>query len=179
MALIPPKIESIHYDPTTDTVDRYLKRRITGSSSIYKASLDILLCHMADFHQMTLELLCSKYKLDFDQVLKDLQEDETYRDMMVHPLMNTLRYVSKEELEEGAETVVSKVPVVEEKPIKKKRKFKIVATDPDARTGIRHSAKHSVLREPPKPEEDNKTVKISEYFVSKEKTNRVTVCKNN
>ena len=161
MALNPPKIESIHYDPTTDTVDRYLKRRITGSSSIYKASLDILLCHMADFHQMTLELLCSKYKLDFDQVLKDLQEDETYRDMMVHPLMNTLRYISKEELEEGAEAVISKVSVIEEKPIKKKRKFKIVATTS------------------PKPEEDNKTVKITEYMVSKEKTNRVTVNKNN
>jgi hypothetical protein len=163
MALNPPKIESIQYDPTTDTIDRYLRRRITGSSSIYKASLDIMLCHMADFHQMTLEILCNKYKLDFDQVLKDLQEDETYRAMMVHPLMNTLHYLSKDELEEGADAVVSKVheeTVVEKKPIKKKRKFKIVATDS------------------PKPEEDNKTVKISEYFVSKEKTNRVTVSKN-
>lgn len=159
MSSVVPKIESIQYDPTTDTVDRYLKRRICGSSSIYKASLDIMLCHMADFHQMTLELLCSKYKLDFDQVIKDLQEDETYRNMMVHPLMNTLRYISKDELD--AEEVVNIVPAVEEKPIKKKRKFKIVATDS------------------PKPEEDNKTVKITEYMVTKEKTNRVTVSKNN
>ena len=173
----PPKIESIQYDPTADTIDRYIRRRITGTSSVYKASLDIMLCHMADFHQMTLEILCRKYKLDFDQVLKDIQEDETYKAMMIHPLMNTLHHLSEGELDEAADVVVSKVR--EEKPIKKKRKFKIVVSEPDARTGIWHSAKHSVLREPPKPEEDNKTVKISEYFVSKEKTNRVTVSKNN
>jgi hypothetical protein len=107
-----PKIESIQYDPTTDTVDRYIRRKITGSSALYKASLDILLCHMADFHQMTLEILCKKYGLDIDQVLKDIQEDETYKEMMVHPLMNTLRYISEDELEKCQP--------------KKKKKFKIV-----------------------------------------------------
>ncbi len=172
MSIEPPKIESIQYDPTTDTIDRYIKRRITGSSSIYKASLDILLCHMADFHQMTLELLCSKYGLNLDQVLKDIQEDETYRNMMVHPLMNTLRHLSEEELTDRVETVLSRsredMPeatatsskdIAESKP-KKKRKFKIVATST------------------PKPEEeDNKTIKITEYMVSKEKGNRVAVTK--
>ena len=172
MSIEPPKIGSIQYDPTTDTIDRYIKRRITGSSSIYKASLDILLCHMADFHQMTLELLCSKYGLNLDQVLKDIQEDETYRNMMVHPLMNTLRHLSEEELTDSVETVLSRsrddMPdatatsskdIAESKP-KKKRKFKIVATST------------------PKPEEeDNKTIKITEYMVSKEKGNRVAVTK--
>lgn len=171
----PPKIESVQYDPTTDTIDRYVKRRITGGSSIYKASLDIMLCHMADFHQMTLELLCSKYGLNLDTVLKDIQEDETYKAMMVHPLMNTLRYLSEEELTDGADSVLSKprddkpelsqskIETTEAKPEpkpKKKRKFKIVATNS------------------PKPEEeDNKTIKITEYMVSKEKTNRVAVTK--
>jgi hypothetical protein len=171
----PPKIESVQYDPTTDTIDRYIKRRITGGSSIYKASLDIMLCHMADFHQMTLELLCSKYGLNLDTVLKDIQEDETYRNMMVHPLMNTLRYLSEEELVGTADSVLSrcrddkpdvtpelpqsKIETTEPKP-KKKRKFKIVATNS------------------PKPEEeDNKTIKITEYMVSKEKSNRVAVTK--
>ena len=111
-------IESMKYDPTTDTIDRYIRRKITGSSALYKASLDILLCHMADFHQMTLEILCRKYDLDFEQVLKDIQEDETYREMMVHPLMNTLRYISEDELEELQKEKVE--------PVKKKKKFKIV-----------------------------------------------------
>jgi hypothetical protein len=200
MSINPPKIESVQYDPTTDTIDRYIKRRITGGSSIYKASLDIMLCHMADFHQMTLELLCSKYGLNLDTVLKDIQEDETYKAMMVHPLMNTLRYLSEEELtdyseapdsilsraredkpdimpelsqskietttastEAKPELSQSKIETTEAKPEpkpKKKRKFKIVATNS------------------PKPEEeDNKTIKITEYMVSREKTNKVAVTK--
>lgn len=110
-------IESIKYDPTTDTVDRYIRRKITCSSDIYKASLDILLCHFADFHKMTLEILCRKYDLDFEQVLKDIQEDETYKEMMVHPLMNTLMHISEDELK--------KYQKEKELPIKKK-KFKIV-----------------------------------------------------
>ena len=111
-------IESMKYDPTTDTIDRYIRRKITGSSALYKASLDILLCHMADFHKMTLEILCRKYDLDFEQVLKDIQEDETYKEMMVHPLMNTLMHISEDELEELQKEKVE--------PVKKKKKFKIV-----------------------------------------------------
>lgn len=138
-------IESMKYDPTTDTVDRYIRRKITGSSDIYKASLDILLCHMADFHQMTLEILCRKYDLNFEQVLKDIQEDETYKEMMVHPLMNTLMHISEDELEEYQK----KKEKVE--PVKKKKKFKIV-----------------------KPVDD-KNIAISEYLTPKNKVTKVTV----
>jgi hypothetical protein len=146
-----PKIESIQYDPTTDTVDRYIRRKITGSSALYKASLDIMLCHMADFHQMTLEILCKKYDLDFEQVLKDIQEDETYREMMVHPLMNTLRYISEEELEK----------IQEEKP-KKKKKFKIVKPVDDSEQSSKKE----------------KNITISEYLTPKNKATKVTVEKN-
>jgi hypothetical protein len=145
-------IESMKYDPTTDTVDRYIRRKITGSSALYKASLDIMLCHMADFHQMTLEILCKKYDLDFEQVLKDIQEDETYKEMMVHPLMNTLRYISEEELEK----------IQEEKP-KKKKKFKIVKPDID-------DSEQSSKKE--------KNITINEYLTPKNKATKVTVEKN-
>ncbi len=138
-------IESMKYDPTTDTVDRYIRRKITGSSDIYKASLDILLCHMADFHKMTLEILCRKYDLDLEQVLKDIQEDETYKEMMVHPLMNTLMHISEDELEEYQKKKENL------EVSKKKKKFKIV-----------------------KPVDD-KTVTISEYLTPKNKVTKVTV----
>ena len=105
--LEPPQIEKLRvknedkycFDLKSDNVDKYLRRKITGSSAIYKASLDILLCHFADFHKMTLEVLCRKHGLDFETVLQELKDDKEYKEMITHPLLNTLFYASEEDFE--------------------------------------------------------------------------------
>jgi hypothetical protein len=128
--ITPPKIvklqaiaeDKYQFNHETDNIDKYLRRKITGSSTIYKASLDILLCHFADFHKMTLEILCRKHELDFEEVLKELQEDKDYKEMMTHPLLNTLMYMTDDDVE--AEDVAEATSKPETKP--KKRKVKII-----------------------------------------------------
>jgi len=128
--LEPPQIEKLRvknedkycFDLKSDNVDKYLRRKITGSSAIYKASLDILLCHFADFHKMTLEVLCRKHGLDFETVLQELIDDKEYKEMITHPLLNTLFYASEEDFEDVAKPE-AKAP--EAKP-KKLRRVKII-----------------------------------------------------
>jgi hypothetical protein len=131
--ITPPKIiklqaiteDKYQFNHETDNVDKYLRRKITGSSAIYKASLDILLCHFADFHKMTLEILCRKHELDFEEVLKELQEDKDYKEMMTHPLLNTFMYMSEDDVEaEEAPKAAEATPKPETKP--KKSKVKII-----------------------------------------------------
>lgn len=125
--LEPPQIEKVKiknedkycFDHKSDNVDQYLRRNITGSSAIYKASLDILLCHFADFHKMTLEVLCRKHGLDFETVLEELKEDKEYKEMITHPLLNTLFYASEEDFEQAAKPEPKPEP-------KKLRRVKII-----------------------------------------------------
>jgi hypothetical protein len=95
---MPTEIKSLRADPE-NTIDGYVRRRITGSSAIYKASIDILLCHMADFHKMTLAILCKKHGLNLEDVLVEVQEDPAYKEMLTHPLMRTLTYMADEDVD--------------------------------------------------------------------------------
>ena len=119
----PPAIKSLRAAEPRAGVDEYLTRKITGGRSAYKASLDILLCHMADFHQLMLGIICRKHGLDFDEVLAEIEGDEEYVNMMVNPAVYAMRHLDEEEL------VVGETEAPVEPPKKPRRKIKFVAED--------------------------------------------------
>lgn len=121
-----PAIKSLRAAEPRAGVDEYLTRKITGGRSAYKASLDILLCHMADFHRLMLGIICRKHGLDFDEVLAEIEGDEEYVNMMVNPAVYTMRHLDEEELAIDSGAVVE-TPV--EPPKKPRRKIKFVAED--------------------------------------------------
>lgn len=181
----PLKIESLRPDPE-NTIDGYVRRRITGPSAIYKATLDIVLCHMADFHKMTFAILCKKYGLDLETVLTELEEDPTYKELLVHPLMRTLTYMADEDVDfeaagaalgsslpetdtscKGGPAAMSEAAatVPEKKP---RRKLKIVHEEESAPSPATEAAP---------PESTNKEIKIEGAHAPSQKATKVIVKK--
>jgi len=127
-----PPIEGVRYDAEPRAgVDEYLTRKITGPRTAYKASLDILLCHMADFHKLMLGIICRKYGLDHDEVLAAVEEDEEYKNMIVNPAVYTMRYLDEEDLAAAAKEInavscrqADSSESTEAKPKKPRRKIK-------------------------------------------------------
>ena len=85
----------------------YLPRDIISHRDAYSAVLHLSLKHMADFQILMMEIICEKYDLNADEVMKTIQEDIRMKDMDTHPLIHSMGYFSKEELE-------AKLPAKEE-----------------------------------------------------------------
>jgi hypothetical protein len=144
-------IEGIRYDAEPRAgVDEYLTRKITGPRTAYKASLDILLCHMADFHKLMLGIICKKYGLDHDEVLAAVEEDEEYKNMIVNPAVYTMRYLDEEDVAAAAKEInavscrqADSAEPTEAKPKKPRRKIKFEVEEeklPAAETAAGDSA---------------------------------------
>lgn len=123
----PPAIKGLRIAEPRAGVDEYLARKITGGRAAYKASLDILLCHMADFHRLMLGIICRKHGLDFDEVLAEVEEDEEYKNMMVNPAVYMMRYADEEETVSLADKILA-----EAEPKKPRRKIKFVTEEDDS-----------------------------------------------
>ena len=78
----------------------YLPRDILSHRDAYSAVLHLSLKHMADFQILMMEIICEKYDLNEDEVMKTIQEDIRMQDMDTHPIIHSMGYFSKEELEE-------------------------------------------------------------------------------
>ena len=77
----------------------YLPRDILSHRDAYSAVLHLSLKHMADFQILMMEIICEKYDLNADEVMKTIQEDIRMQDMDTHPVIHSMGYFSKEELE--------------------------------------------------------------------------------
>ena len=124
----PPAIKGLRVAEPRAGVDEYLARKITGGRAAYKASLDILLCHMADFHRLMLGIICRKHGLDFDEVLAEVEEDDEYKNMMVNPAVYMMRYADEEETVSLADKILADTA----EPKKPRRKIKFVTEEDDS-----------------------------------------------
>lgn len=124
----PPAIKGLRVAEPRAGVDEYLARKITGGHAAYKASLDILLCHMADFHRLILGIICRKHGLDFDEVLAEVEEDEEYKNMIINPAVYMMRYADEEETVSLADKILADTA----EPKKPRRKIKFVTEEDDS-----------------------------------------------
>jgi hypothetical protein len=77
----------------------YVPRDILSHRDAYSAVLHMSLKHMADFQILMMEIICEKYDLNADEVMKTIQEDIRMQDMDTHPIIHSMGYFTKEELE--------------------------------------------------------------------------------
>ena len=117
-------------------VDGYPTFRIDGASSAMTASLHLLFSHVADFHRIMMHILSEKYGLDEEEMLSTITEHPLYREMSVHPTINSLLHFEQADTikplnsivqpEEIPATPIPSAASTANPPKPRRRKLKIV-----------------------------------------------------
>lgn len=94
----------VHQDGKTE---EYIPKKLETARDAYSVSLHMLFKHVADFHLCIIEIISEKTGLSHDEILNTVLEDPRYKDMFVHPVLNSFGYV-------GTHDVAKIVPEVTE-----------------------------------------------------------------
>jgi hypothetical protein len=119
----------IRIHPATSST--YTKRDVSKAPEAFKASLEIMFCHMADMFDVVLTVLSEKYGHSKEEMLKTLVAHPSYQSLPRHPVLDSLGYFGEEELpcasasavaeaEATATATVPKTIVVRRKKLKQK-----------------------------------------------------------
>ncbi len=80
----------------------FIKRNTSVKSNVYKATLDIVLAHVADFYEVMLTVMCEKYGIPVDEALAAVMESPQMKEMIVSPEFRGLSYVDEADIEKAA-----------------------------------------------------------------------------
>jgi len=107
------------------TLEPYIHHDIITHRDAYAKSLHILFKHVGDFHAIVVEILAEKLGLDSEEIIKQIQQDARYKEMVVSPVIHSLGSFEKSDIEKIIP--VDEVAVLSEKmsemEVKKKRKY--------------------------------------------------------
>jgi hypothetical protein len=109
-------------DGKTET---YIPKEIVGHREAYAASLHLLFKHVADFHVLTIEILAEKYGLSADDMIRTVQEDTRFQNMVVNPTIHAMQYFDETDVAkhvpvgapEVAVAAAKKHPVIKKKAV--------------------------------------------------------------
>ena len=79
----------------------FIKRNTSVKSNVYKATLDIVLAHVADFYEVMLTVMCEKYGIPVDEALAAVMESPQMKEMIVSPEFRGLSYVEEADVLRG------------------------------------------------------------------------------
>lgn len=79
----------------------FIKRDTSVKSNVYKATLDIVLAHVADFYEVMLTVMCEKYGIPVDEALTAVMESPQMKEMMLSPEFRGLSYVDEADIEKA------------------------------------------------------------------------------
>jgi hypothetical protein len=99
------------------SVQEYIPKEIVGYREAYAASLHLVFKHVADFHMAMLEIIAEKYGHDVDEMVKVIQSDSRYTDMMVNPVISGLTIIEQKDVPAVVAEPVDATPTVEEPPV--------------------------------------------------------------
>ncbi len=80
------------------TSSTYTKRDVSKAPEAFKASLEIMFCHMADMFDVVLTILSEKYGHSREEMLATLVAHPSYQSLPRHPVLDSLGYFGSEEL---------------------------------------------------------------------------------
>jgi hypothetical protein len=95
-------IKSIKLAKTPGCPEGFIKRGTGVKSNIYKATLDIVLAHVADFYEVMLTVMCEKYGIPMEEALAAVLESPQMKEMRVSPEFRGLSYVEEADVEKTA-----------------------------------------------------------------------------
>jgi hypothetical protein len=83
-------------NPATNST--YTKRDLATAPEAFKASLEIMFCHMADMFNVVLDVLAEKYGHSKEEMLATLVAHPSYQSLPRHPVLDSLGYFGEADL---------------------------------------------------------------------------------
>ncbi len=111
--------------------ESYIPREILTHRDAYSASLHMLFKHVADVHLLMVEIIAEKYKLDADEIIQTVQNDQRMKELPINPTLESLTYIEKKDIEKivPCSEVVVEIPVAPTPtptPVKPPKKRKVI-----------------------------------------------------
>jgi hypothetical protein len=117
-------------------------RDLSTASEAYKATLEIMFCHMADMFEVVVDIIAEKYGHSKEEMIATVKTHPAFDTLRTHPVIDGLSYITEAEMPVAAfagagagagVSVVAEVPATAAAaPVPKKkptiRKKKAVAT---------------------------------------------------
>jgi hypothetical protein len=121
-------------NPATHTP--YSSRDMSTASEAYKATLEIMFCHMADMFEVVVDIIAEKYGHSKEEMIATVKTHPAFETLRTHPVIDGLNYITEAEMPvaaaaaaagAGASVATEAVPVPKKKPVIRKKKA--VATE--------------------------------------------------
>jgi hypothetical protein len=87
---------TLHVNPATSS--SYTKRDLGTAPEAFKASLEIMFCHMGDMFDIVLTVLSEKYGHSKEEMLATLVAHPSYQSLPRHPVLDSLGYFEEADL---------------------------------------------------------------------------------
>jgi hypothetical protein len=87
---------TLHVNPATNTT--YTKRDLTTAPEAFKASLEIMFCHMADMYDVVLTVLAEKYGHSKEEMMATVAAHPSFQSIPRHPVLDSLGYFDEEDV---------------------------------------------------------------------------------
>ena len=82
--------------PTTHTP--YSSRDLSTKSEAYKATLEIMFCHMADMFEVVVGIIAEKYGHSKEEMIATVKTHPAFETLRTHPVIDGLNYITEAEL---------------------------------------------------------------------------------
>jgi hypothetical protein len=96
---------TLHVNPATSS--SYMKRDLGTAPEAFKASLEIMFCHMGDMFDIVLTVLSEKYGHSKEEMLATLVAHPSYQSLPRHPVLDSLGYFEEADLHRTFATATS------------------------------------------------------------------------
>jgi hypothetical protein len=88
----------------------YIARKITNHYRGYTAALHLVFQHTADVYMIMLEIIADKYGFNGDDMINAVMEDPRFKNVMMNPLLSSMNYFKKENMERVIPTTTAPPP---------------------------------------------------------------------
>lgn len=87
---------TLHINPASHSA--YTKRDLAAAPEAFKASLEIMFCHMADMFEVVLTVLSEKYGHSKEEMMAALAAHPSYQSLPRHPVLDSLGYFDEKDV---------------------------------------------------------------------------------
>ncbi len=101
---MPTPPTTLQVNPAVSTA--YTKRDLSTAPEAFKASLEIMFCHMGDMFGVVLDVLEEKYGHSKEEMLATLVAHPSYQSLPRHPVLDSLGYFGAEDLPAAAAAAI-------------------------------------------------------------------------
>ena len=80
----------------------YQSRDLSTAPEAYKATLEIMFCHMADMFEVVVGIIAEKYGHSKEEMIATVKTHPAFETLRTHPVIDGLNYITEAEMSVGA-----------------------------------------------------------------------------